>query len=73
MGMAAAYVLTGKSIVHDCCRLKSTWDECLCRELVCITVKWTWYNGRDNFFISRPGGLTREKVEISWNNYFFLI
>ena len=35
----------------------------LCRELVCITVKWTWYNGRDIFFfISRPGGLTREKV-----------
>ena len=22
----------------------------LCRKLVCITVKWTWYNGRDEFF-----------------------
>ena len=44
----------------------------LCREMVCITVKWTWYNGRDNFFISLPIGLTRKKVEISWKNYFFL-
>ena len=35
-------------------------------------------NGRDtmdviNFFISRPGRLTHEKVQISWKNYFFLI
>ena len=33
------------------------------------------WNGRDTidvifFFISRPGGLTREKVLISWKNYF---
>ena len=27
LGMAAPYVLTGKSIVQDCCRLKLTWDE----------------------------------------------
>ena len=26
-----------------------------------------------NFFMSRPGGLTHEKVQISWKNYFFLI
>ena len=25
------------------------------------------------FFISRPGALTHEKVQISWKNYFFLI
>ena len=35
------------------------------------------WNGRDtmdmiNFFTTRPGGLTHEKVQISWNNYFFL-
>ena len=24
--------------------------ENLCRELVCIIVKWTWYNGRNKFF-----------------------
>ena len=29
LGMAAPYVLTGKSIVQDCCRLKLTWDECV--------------------------------------------
>ena len=34
----------------------------LWHEAVCITVKWTWYNGRDIFSISRPGGLPREKV-----------
>ena len=26
------------------------WYHLLCRELVCITVKWTWYNGHDIFF-----------------------
>ena len=26
------------------------WILALCRELVCITAKWTWYNGRDKFF-----------------------
>ena len=36
------------------------------------------WNGRDTkdviiFLISRPGGLTREKVQISRKNYFFLI
>ena len=29
LGMAVPYVLTGKSIVQDCCRLKLTWDECV--------------------------------------------
>ena len=27
----------------------------LCRELVCITVNWTWYNGRDKFFYITSG------------------
>ena len=31
-------------------------------------IQWTRF-----FFTSRPGGLTREKVQISWKNYFFLI
>ena len=35
----------------------------LCRELVCITVKWTWYNGRDNFFHITSGRIyTRNGV-----------
>ena len=29
LGITAPYVLTGKSIVQDCCRLKLTWDECV--------------------------------------------
>ena len=29
LGMTAPYVLTGKLIVQDCCRLKLTWDECV--------------------------------------------
>ena len=72
MGMAAAYVLTGKSIVHDCCRLKSTWNECLCRELVCITVKWTWYNGRDNFFHITSGRINTWKGGNQLKELFFL-
>ena len=33
----------------------------LCRELVCITVKWTWYNGRDNFFHITSGRINTWK------------
>ena len=33
MGMAAPYVLTGKSIVQDFCQLKLTWDECVLDDL----------------------------------------
>ena len=33
----------------------------LCRELVCIPVKWTWYNGRDNFFHITSGRINTWK------------
>ena len=46
------------------------WNIHLCLELGCITVKWAWYNGRDIFFISGPGGLTYIKVLISLKSYF---
>ena len=49
-------------------------------ELFFNAVNWcvSRWNGRDTMdviivFISRPGGLTREKVWISWKNYFLLI
>ena len=44
---------------------------------MCITVKWTWYNGRDNFFHITPGwintwkGVNRLK-ELFFLNFFFL-
>ena len=41
---------------------------------LCVS-RWNERDTMDviNFFISRPGGLTHEKVWISWKNYFFLI
>ena len=42
----------------------------LCRELVCITVKWTLYYGRDKFFHITSGRINTWK---GWKNYFFLI
>ena len=40
----------------------------------CVS-RWIGHDTMDviNFFLSRPGGLTREKVQISWKNYFFVI
>ena len=36
----------------------------LCRELVCITVKWTWYNGRDIFFhITSGRNITSGRID----------
>ena len=47
---------------------------------IIYAVNWcvSRWHGRDTmdviiFFISRPGGITRETVWISWMNYFFLI
>ena len=34
------------------------WYPILCRETVCITVKWTWPNGRDNFFHITSGRIS---------------
>ena len=51
----------------------------LCRELVCITVKWTWYNGREIFFYITSGRINTWKgvnllkeLFSSWFNYHFL-
>ena len=52
----------------------------LCRELVCITVKWTRYNGRETFFHITPGRINTYKgvnqlTELffsKFNYYYFL-
>ena len=45
---------------------------CLCRELVCITVKWTWYNGRDIFFHITSGRINTWKGVNQLKELFFL-
>ena len=44
----------------------------LCRELVCITVKWTWYNGRDKFFHITSGRINTWKGVNQLKELFFL-
>ena len=44
----------------------------LCRELVCITVKWTWYNGRDIFFHITSGRINMWKGVNQLKEQFFL-
>ena len=44
----------------------------LCRELVCITVKWTWYNGRDIFLHIRSGLINTWKSVNQLKELFFL-
>ena len=44
----------------------------LCRELVCITVKWTWYNGRDIFFYITSGRINTWKGVNQLKEIFFL-
>ena len=44
----------------------------LCRELVCITVKWTWYNGRDIFFHITSGRIKTWKGVNKLKELFFL-
>ena len=49
----------------------------LCRELVCITVKWTWYNGCDKFFHITSGRINTWKgvnqlKELIFLNLIFL-
>ena len=44
---------------------------CLCRELVCITVKWTWYNGRDKFFHITSGRINTWKGVNQLKELFF--
>ena len=44
----------------------------LCRELVCITVKWTWYNGRDIFFHITSGRINTCKGVNQLKELFFL-
>ena len=43
----------------------------LCRELVCITVKWTWYNGRDIFFHITSGRIDTCKGVNQLKELFF--
>ena len=45
--------------------------ENLCRELVCITVKWTWYNGRDKFFHITSGRINTWKGVNQLKELFF--
>ena len=56
---------TRKWRLITCCRL-------LCRELVCITVKWTWYNGRDIFFHITSGRINTWKGVNQLKELFFL-
>ena len=44
----------------------------LCHELVCITVKWTWYNGRDIFFHITSGRINTWKGVNQLKELFFL-
>ena len=44
----------------------------LCRELVCITVKWTWCNGHDNFFHITSGRINMWKGINQLKELFFL-
>ena len=44
----------------------------LCRELVCITVKWTWYNVRDSFFHITSGRINTWKGVNQLKELFFL-
>ena len=44
----------------------------LCRELVCITVKWTRYNERDNFFHITSGRINTWKGVNQLKGLFFL-
>ena len=46
----------------------------LCRELVCIIEKWTWYNGRDNFHIHITSGWinTWKGVNQLKENFFYI-
>ena len=51
--------------------LRRTPSRPLCRELVCITVKWTWYNGRDNFFYITSGRINTRKGVNQLKELFF--
>ena len=44
----------------------------LCRELVCIMVKWMWYNGRDKFFHITSGRINTWKGVNQLKELFFL-
>ena len=44
----------------------------VCQELVCITVKWTWYNGRDTFFHITFGRINTWKGVNQLKELFFL-
>ena len=44
----------------------------LCRELVCITAKWTWYNGRDILFHITSGRIDMCKGVNQLKELFFL-
>ena len=54
------------------CQDKGCKNKPLCRELVCITVKWTWYNGRDNFFHITSGRINTWKGVNQFKELFFL-
>ena len=49
-----------------------SWCHLLCRESVCITVKWTWYNGRDKFFHITSGRINTWKGVNQLKELFFL-
>ena len=72
--------------LRDSIQISMTWYGHLCRELVCITVKWTWYNGHDlkrcksvdrtiflnsfNFFLNIHLKLTNHRYCIIKKHYF---
>ena len=44
----------------------------VCRELLCITVKWTWYNGRDDLFHITSGRINTWTGVNQLKELFFL-
>ena len=61
-------------IIVVCSRTSSN-DPMICnlsRELVCIKVKWTWYNGRDKFFHITSGRINTWKGVNQLKELFFL-
>ena len=66
------YILLLSHISFKHAQSGSHWFFILCRELVCITVKWTWYNGRDIFFHITSGRINTWKGVNQLKEIFFL-
>ena len=66
-------IIPDQCMVYVKRQVRSRWmDVLLCPELVCITVKWTWYNGLDIFFHITPGRINTWKGLNQLKEIFFL-